>query len=119
MPFVDLNHDDVRRVRLASRFMGLRDRWRCRSSLLDADLVVSLPKLKTHHWAGMTCAEEPVRRDAGHRYGWPKNVLHFRGIENRSSTSPPPSARPGHRGRHRRHGRGRADHGKPRRSAAW
>ena len=42
-----------------------------------------MPKLKTHHWAGMTLQhEEPVRRRAGRCYGWPKNLLHFHGIEN-------------------------------------
>ena len=55
VPFVDLNHDDVRRVPLASGFMALSD-LALPAELLDADLVVSMPKLKTHHWMGMTCS---------------------------------------------------------------
>lgn len=82
VPFVDLNHDDVRRVELASRFMGLPD-LALPVELLEADLVVSMPKLKTHHWMGMTCALKNLFGVVpGAVYGWPKNILHFRGIEN-------------------------------------
>ncbi len=82
VPFVDLNHDDVRRVPLASGFMALPD-LALPAALLDADLVVSMPKLKTHHWTGMTCALKNLFGVVpGAVYGWPKNILHFRGIEN-------------------------------------
>jgi len=82
VPFVDLNHDDVRRVRLASRFTGLSELV-LPIALLDADLVVSMPKLKTHHWMGMTCSLKNLFGVVpGAIYGWPKNILHFRGIEN-------------------------------------
>jgi uncharacterized protein (DUF362 family) len=82
VPFVDLNHDDVRRVALASRFMGL-ETLALPASLLDADLVVSMPKLKTHHWTAMTCSLKNLFGVVpGAVYGWPKNLLHFHGIEN-------------------------------------
>jgi uncharacterized protein (DUF362 family) len=82
VPFVDLNHDDVRRVRLATTFMGLTD-LALPVALLEADLVVSMPKLKTHHWAGMTASlKNHFGVVPGAVYGWPKNLLHFRGIEN-------------------------------------
>ena len=82
VPFVDLNHDDVRRVSLASGFMKLRD-LALPATVLDADLVVSMPKLKTHHWAGMTGSLKNLFGVVpGAIYGWPKNLLHFRGIEN-------------------------------------
>jgi uncharacterized protein (DUF362 family) len=82
VPFVDLNHDDVRRVALASRFMALAD-LALPVELLDADFVVSMPKLKTHHWMGMTCSLKNLFGVVpGAVYGWPKNILHFRGIEN-------------------------------------
>jgi uncharacterized protein (DUF362 family) len=43
--------------------------------------VVSLPKLKTHHWAGMTCSMKNLFGTVpGAVYGWPKNLLHMRGI---------------------------------------
>jgi uncharacterized protein (DUF362 family) len=82
VPFVDLNHDDVRRVSLASRFMALPE-LALPVALLEADLVVSMPKLKTHHWMGMTCSLKNLFGVVpGAVYGWPKNILHFRGIEN-------------------------------------
>jgi uncharacterized protein (DUF362 family) len=80
IPFVDLNHDDAREVTLRSWFTGLRTLV-LPVSVLAADLVVSLPKLKTHHWAGMTCSMKNFFGVVpGAVYGWPKNVLHMRGI---------------------------------------
>jgi uncharacterized protein (DUF362 family) len=82
VPFVDLNLDDVRRVALASRFMGLPE-LALPVELLDADLVVSMPKFKTHHWMGMTGSLKNLFGVVpGAVYGWPKNILHYRGIEN-------------------------------------
>ena len=80
--FVDLNHDDVREVPLASRFTELGS-LKLPVELLQADLVVSMPKLKTHHWAGITCSLKNLFGTVpGAVYGWPKNILHWRGIEN-------------------------------------
>jgi uncharacterized protein (DUF362 family) len=78
--FVDLNHDDVREVRLRSWFTGLRS-LSLPVSLLQADFIVSMPKLKTHHWAGMTCSMKNLFGVLpGAVYGWPKNILHIHGI---------------------------------------
>lgn len=80
--FVDLNHDDVRYVPLRSRFTGL-EVLALPVELLQADFIVSMPKLKTHHWAGMTASMKNFFGAVpGAVYGWPKNVLHVRGIEN-------------------------------------
>jgi len=80
--FVDLNHDDVREVPLKSRFTGLNSIW-LPVELLQSDFVVSMPKLKTHHWAGMTASMKNLFGTVpGSVYGWPKNLLHWRGIEN-------------------------------------
>jgi uncharacterized protein (DUF362 family) len=82
IPFVDLNLDDVRDVRLKSWFTGLQS-MHLPVQLLRSDLVVSLPKLKTHHWAGMTCAMKNLFGTVpGAVYGWPKNILHWHGIDN-------------------------------------
>jgi uncharacterized protein (DUF362 family) len=79
--FVDLNHDDVREVPLKSRFTTLSSLW-LPVTLLDSDFIVSMPKLKTHHWAGMTASMKNLFGTVpGAVYGWPKNLLHFRGIE--------------------------------------
>ena len=78
--FVDLNTDDVEWRELSSNFSGI-GRMALPASVLNADLVVSMPKLKTHHWAGMTCSMKNLFGVVpGAVYGWPKNVLHTHGI---------------------------------------
>ncbi len=80
--FVDLNLDRVAQVSLATRFTPLGQLWLPRT-VLDADLFVSLPKLKTHHWAGVTLSMKNLFGIVpGAIYGWPKNVLHQVGIPN-------------------------------------
>jgi uncharacterized protein (DUF362 family) len=80
--FADLNHDDVRMTPLKSHFTGL-DQMAFSVELLRSDFIVSLPKLKTHHWAAMTASMKNVFGVVpGAIYGWPKNILHFHGIDN-------------------------------------
>jgi uncharacterized protein (DUF362 family) len=80
--FVDLNQDDVRYVPMRSRFMGL-SQLALPVELLRADFVISMPKLKTHHWAGMTASMKNFFGVVpGAVYGWPKNILHVHGIDN-------------------------------------
>lgn len=81
LPFVDLNHDDVVRVSNAGSWSSLGDLYLPRT-LVESDIIVSLPKLKTHHWAGMTCAMKNLFGVMpGIVYGWPKNPLHVAGIQ--------------------------------------
>ncbi|HTH63947.1 MAG TPA: DUF362 domain-containing protein [Gemmatimonadales bacterium] len=78
--YVDLNNDDVRALPLASHYTPL-DRLYLPETLLSADLLVSMPKLKTHHWAGVTLSlKNMFGCIPGAIYGWPKNVLHWAGI---------------------------------------
>ena len=64
------------------------------ATILDSDFVISMPKLKTHHWAGMTCSMKNLFGTVpGAVYGWPKNILHAHGIRTRSSISSPPFGR--------------------------
>src|SRR5512135_1211869 len=78
--FVDLNCDEVFAVRNRLGFTRLRQLF-LPAALRRADLIVSLPKLKTHHWAGITCAMKNLFGVMpGICYGWPKNVLHREGI---------------------------------------
>ncbi len=72
----------MRTVTLGSRFTDLTE-LQLPVELLQADLVVSMPKLKTHHWAGMTGSMKNLFGIVpGAVYGWPKNILHWRGIDN-------------------------------------
>ncbi len=80
LEFVDLNHDDVEAVSNPFGASSL-DRLHLPVSLRRADLIVSLPKMKTHHWAGVTLAMKNLFGVMpGVAYGWPKNVLHHAGI---------------------------------------
>ena len=41
-----------------------------------------MPKVKTHHWAGVTLSMKNLFGVVpGIAYGWPKNVLHWKGID--------------------------------------
>jgi uncharacterized protein (DUF362 family) len=82
VPFVDLNYDDVYTVpntggnsRLKTLMLPL--------TLRKVDWIVSMAKLKTHHWAGVTLSMKNLfGLMPGSFYGWPKNVLHHAGIED-------------------------------------
>ena len=79
-PFVDLNVDAVAPVRLPSSYTTLGELWLPRT-LTEADVVVSMPKMKMHHWAGVTLSLKNCFGCVPSRiYGWPKNVLHYAGL---------------------------------------
>jgi uncharacterized protein (DUF362 family) len=82
VPFIDLNHDEpVRRLNLG-RLTGLEHLYLAQT-IATADVVISLPKLKTHHWAVATLSLKNLFGTLpGICYGWPKNELHWRGIDN-------------------------------------
>jgi uncharacterized protein (DUF362 family) len=78
--FTDLNLDSVSR-RVISRPVSQLKSLYLPHTVLDCDLLVSLPKMKTHHWAGATLAMKNLFGVVpGGIYGWPKNVLHWAGI---------------------------------------
>ena len=78
--FVDLNRDDLIKVPTRTNFTGLDHLWLPRT-VMAADIVVSMPKMKTHHWAGVTLSMKNMFGTVpGTKYGWPKNVLHWAGI---------------------------------------
>lgn len=80
LPFVDLNLDDVDPVPNRLGHTGLAEIYLPRT-LRRADLIVSLPKMKTHHWTGATLSMKNFFGVMpGSCYGWPKNVLHREGI---------------------------------------
>lgn len=81
VPFVDLNYDDPAPV-------AVEDGWFRRTAAVwlprhvrEADLVISVPKLKVHHWAGVSLSLKNLFGILpGCRYGWPKNMLHVNTI---------------------------------------
>lgn len=78
--FIDLNRDEVRKVKLRANYSGLRELW-LPLTVLGSDFIVSMPKIKTHHWAGVTLSLKNMFGVVpGIKYGWPKNPLHWHGI---------------------------------------
>jgi len=79
--FVDLNLDEVQRVTLPTHASRLRELY-LPKTCMGIDFVVSMAKLKTHHWAGVTLSMKNMFGIVpGACYGWPKNVLHWAGID--------------------------------------
>lgn len=79
--FTDLNLDDVARRQLARPASKLTELY-MPHTVLGCDLLVSLPKMKTHHWAGATLSMKNLFGTVpGGVYGWPKNILHWAGID--------------------------------------
>jgi uncharacterized protein (DUF362 family) len=79
--FVDLNRDELVRVNLAASYTRMKYLW-LPKTVVQADFLVSMPKVKTHHWSGVTLSMKNMFGVVpGSRYGWPKNVLHWNGIE--------------------------------------
>lgn len=80
LEFADLNYEEVGWSKNAGRTSPLEGFY-FPQAIVEADLVVTMPKLKTHHWVGMTCSLKNLYGVLpGIKYGWPKNVLHHAGI---------------------------------------
>lgn len=78
--FIDLNHDELVDVKNTGGQTKLKQLV-LPATLQRADIVVSMPKMKTHHWAGVTLSMKNLFGVMpGVIYGWPKNVLHLEGI---------------------------------------
>jgi uncharacterized protein (DUF362 family) len=80
-PFVDLNTAALTRVSLKTGWTDLHELW-LPSQVMEADVVISMPKMKTHHWGGVTLSLKNMFGTVpGRIYGWPKNVLHWAGLQ--------------------------------------
>ncbi len=78
--FTDLNLDEVTRTTLGSHHSNLRALY-LPNTVIGCDLLVSMPKLKTHHWVGATLSMKNLFGVVpGAIYGWPKNLLHWADI---------------------------------------
>jgi uncharacterized protein (DUF362 family) len=80
LEFVDLNYSQLGWIDNAGQASPLEGFWFPRE-VVEADVIVSMPKMKTHHWVGYTGALKNLYGVIpGIKYGWPKNVLHYAGI---------------------------------------
>jgi len=78
--FTDLNLDRPAEVHLARPHSRLQSIYLPQSALA-CDLLVSMPKMKTHHWVGATLSMKNLFGVVSSGvYGWPKNILHRAGI---------------------------------------
>jgi uncharacterized protein (DUF362 family) len=78
--FVDLNIDDASPLPLRTKASSLKELY-FPNTVLRSDFIVSMPKMKTHHWAGVTLSMKNMFGIVpGACYGWPKNVLHWAGL---------------------------------------
>jgi uncharacterized protein (DUF362 family) len=81
IPFIDLNYDDPQLIRAKDGWFRETSHIWLPKSILDADLIISLAKMKTHHWAQISLSMKNLLGVLpGARYGWPKNFIHFAGI---------------------------------------
>lgn len=81
VPFVDLNRDELIKTPLLAAYTGVDHLWFPRT-VLESDFVVSMPKVKAHHWSGVTLSMKNMFGVVpGTKYGWPKNILHWKGIQ--------------------------------------
>jgi len=80
--FLNLNYEEGRTIRNQGRQSTLPTL--IFPKVFQAiDWIVSLAKLKTHHWTGATLSMKNLFGVMpGIYYGWPKNVLHQAGITN-------------------------------------
>jgi len=80
LAFVDLNRDELVKTKLLAAYTEMGHLWLPRT-ILESDFIVSMPKVKTHHWSGVTLSMKNMFGVVpGARYGWPKNILHWKGI---------------------------------------
>lgn len=79
--FVDLNESPVTKITNLGKTSKLTDFY-FPDEALKADIIVSMAKMKTHHWAGVTLSMKNLFGIMpGIVYGWPKNVLHWAGLQ--------------------------------------
>jgi uncharacterized protein (DUF362 family) len=78
---VDLNYDDLTPVKCVNPHATLLREIALPRTIGEADVLISVPKLKTHKLAGITLSLKNMFGILpGMVYGWPKNTLHWNGI---------------------------------------
>lgn len=79
--FLDLNNSEITRVKNLGKTSKIKNFF-FPNDLFKVDIIVSIPKMKTHHWTGVTLSMKNLFGVMpGIVYGWPKNVLHWAGLQ--------------------------------------
>jgi uncharacterized protein (DUF362 family) len=78
---VDLNYDDITTVKCVNPKAVLLREIALPRTIAAAEILISVPKMKTHKLAGITLSLKNMFGILpGMVYGWPKNTLHWNGI---------------------------------------
>ncbi len=79
--FVDLNYDDIKMIKCVNPRATLLREIAVPETIATAEVLISVPKMKTHRLAGITLSMKNMFGILpGMIYGWPKNALHWNGI---------------------------------------
>ena len=78
---IDLNYDDIAPVKCVNPKATLLREISLPRTIGTAEVLISVPKMKTHKLAGITLSLKNMFGILpGLVYGWPKNTLHWNGI---------------------------------------
>jgi uncharacterized protein (DUF362 family) len=78
---MDLNYDDLTIVKSVNPRATLLRNMALPRTVAEAEVLISVPKMKTHKLAGITLSlKNMFGLLPGMVYGWPKNTLHWNGI---------------------------------------
>jgi uncharacterized protein (DUF362 family) len=78
---IDLNYDDLTPTKCVNPRATLLREMALPRTIAAADILISVPKMKTHKLAGITLSMKNMFGILpGMVYGWPKNTLHWNGI---------------------------------------
>lgn len=78
---IDLNYDDVQWIQNDHHQGRFFEHVYLPETILSADVFISVAKMKTHRFAGVTLSlKNMLGILPGMMYGWPKNIIHWNGI---------------------------------------
>lgn len=79
--FVELNYDDLVKIPLRGGYAKMDSLFMART-VAEADALISVPKMKTHHWTRISVSIKNLFGIVpGIKYGFPKNTIHLKGID--------------------------------------
>ena len=82
LTFLDLNTQEIAPLPNMGDRLGL-DTLYFSKPVVEADVIVSMPKMKAHHWAGATLSMKNLYGALSSVvYGWPRNIFHLRNLNN-------------------------------------
>lgn len=82
LEFIDLNTQEPAGLPNVGRNLPIDTIFFSRA-VAEAEVLVSVPKMKTHHWAGVSLAMKNLFGAVSSRvYGWPRNFFHLRSLDD-------------------------------------